>query len=55
MISLERLVLEVQLECLIWAIWVDLQIYLKPFLMALEVKLHREEELKEEVLNKEMI
>jgi len=32
-----------------------LQKYLKPFLMALVGKLHREEELKEEVLNKEMI
>ena len=51
----ERLVLEVQLECLIWAIWVGLQIYLKLFLMALGGKIHKEEEHKEEVLSKEMI
>ena len=55
MISLERLALEVQLECLIWAIWVGLQIYLKLFSMALEDKAHKEEERKEEVLSKEMI
>ena len=55
MISLERLALEVLLECLIWGIWVALQIYLKLFLMALVDKLPREEERKEGALNKEMI
>ena len=50
MISLEKLALEVRLECLIWAIWVVLLICLKPSLMALVDKIHREEELKEEVL-----
>ena len=54
-ISLERPALEVPLECLIWVIWVALQIYLKLFLMALVDKILREEELKEEALNKEMI
>ena len=43
------------LECLIWEIWVALQIYLKLFLMALVDKILREEELKEEALNKVMI
>jgi curved DNA-binding protein CbpA len=45
----------VRLECLIWAIWVALQIYLKLFLMALVDKILRGEELKEEAHNKVMI
>ena len=54
MINSERLDLEAQLECQIWETWVALLIYLKLFLMALGGKIHREEEHKEEVLNKEM-
>ena len=47
--------LEVRLQCLIWVIWVALQIYLKLFLMASVDKIHREEELKEAALNNGMI